>query len=248
MLLSPSDLLKRTWRMFKEHAWLYLGYAAWMLVPFAAFVIVAPLLEGWSLAIFAITFGAIELFIALWISIIMMRLTKNLETKREQEPPELHTQSLEVIPALLGVIILQTVIFLGGLVLLIIPGLIFSVWYGFASSAAALDERRGMQALAESKQLVQGRFFAVLWRLFWGPFLIGLIYSVIIGLIVALVAGIGGHDPLALVADATKPIWMEIIEMTGEILVLPIAMIYTTLLYLNLQTNPLVLDKEPTVS
>lgn len=51
-----------------------------------------------------------------------------------------------------------------GLLLFIIPGLIFLVWFSFAGIIAVV-EGKGLSALKESKALVVDRFWPVAWRL-----------------------------------------------------------------------------------
>jgi len=48
---------------------------------------------------------------------------------------------------------------LGGLILLIIPGLIFLVWFSLAASARVLGDFPGRKALSESRRLMQPVFF-----------------------------------------------------------------------------------------
>lgn len=53
----------------------------------------------------------------------------------------------------------------GGFFLLLIPGLIFMVWFFFAPLVLAEEDLRGMSALIKSRELVRGRFWPVLGRL-----------------------------------------------------------------------------------
>jgi hypothetical protein len=53
----------------------------------------------------------------------------------------------------------------GGFLLLIIPGIIFSVWFFFSQFVLAAEDERGMRALLKSKAYMQGRFFEVFIRL-----------------------------------------------------------------------------------
>ncbi len=75
----------------------------------------------------------------------------------------------------------------GGFVLLIIPGIIFAVWFSF-SSFVFVDKGLGVKAsMGKSRELVKGRFWAVLGRLF----VFGL-FSGFVGLVVSIIPlGIG---------------------------------------------------------
>lgn len=61
--------------------------------------------------------------------------------------------------------ILSGLIIGGGMILLIIPGIIFTVWYSFAKFVF-VDKKTGiMDSLRKSKELVKGRFWSVLGRI-----------------------------------------------------------------------------------
>jgi len=67
---------------------------------------------------------------------------------------------LALVSFLVGLIVV------GGLILLIIPGIVFSVWFAFARFGIA-EKKLGIGAsLKESKSLVTGRFWEVFGRLF----------------------------------------------------------------------------------
>lgn len=66
-------------------------------------------------------------------------------------------------PAIYTFIPAMFLIFFGTL-LLILPGMIFFVWYTFITNALVVENKRGFKALSESKRLVVGRWWAVAWR------------------------------------------------------------------------------------
>ena len=238
MLSSPLELLTHAGRMYREHLWLFLGYAAWLLLPFAAFVVLTFAPSHWFIVVAAIVAAAAELFLSIWVSIVLMRLCASIHAGKPLDIKQLHVNSLQRVPAIVGVIFLQIIIFLGGLLLLIAPGILFAIWYSFAQPITAIEDKRGMQALADSKELVHGRFFPVLWRLFLGPFVIGLVFSIVVGALISVIAFANGLDPIVILDQSPSPVWVDIIEMIGEVLILPLVVIYITLLYLELKKNP----------
>jgi hypothetical protein len=58
--------------------------------------------------------------------------------------------------------ILAAAIFIGGLVLFVIPGLVFAVWFMFWPYALIVDNVRGFAALQKSRDYVRGNFLNVL--------------------------------------------------------------------------------------
>jgi len=51
-----------------------------------------------------------------------------------------------------------------GFILLIIPGIIFAVWYSFSTYILVAEDRKGIDALKRSKEVVRGFWWKVLWR------------------------------------------------------------------------------------
>lgn len=70
-----------------------------------------------------------------------------------------------IIPSLVWVSFLSAFIVCGGYLLLIIPGIIFSVWFVFGQFVLAQDEAHGMGALLKSREYVRGQWFNVAIRL-----------------------------------------------------------------------------------
>ncbi|MDQ7787184.1 MAG: hypothetical protein RDU01_06210 [Thermodesulfovibrionales bacterium] len=94
----------------------------------------------------------------------------------------------------------------GGFLLLIIPGILFGVWFAFAQFILAGEDIRGMNALLKSKEYVRDRWFDVFLRLFviW---------------IISVVAGM-----------------VPVIGPILSILLMPFMMIYAYLVYQDLRS------------
>jgi hypothetical protein len=92
----------------------------------------------------------------------------------------------------LWVSFLTSIIALFGFVLLIVPGVIFAIWYSFSVIALVLEDKHGMEALRRSKELVKGRVIEV-----FGKFLL---MAIIVLVPVAILSGVlsvgGGVDPV----------------------------------------------------
>lgn len=53
----------------------------------------------------------------------------------------------------------------GGLVLFVLPGVLFFIWFALAAYILVSENLRGMNALLKSKEYVKGYWFPVFWRL-----------------------------------------------------------------------------------
>lgn len=68
------------------------------------------------------------------------------------------------------VAICVALVVLGGSILFIIPGLIFTIWYVFSVNEAIFNGQTGGQAMRASKKLVAGRWWAIFGRVVVPPF------------------------------------------------------------------------------
>ena len=238
MLTSPRDLLRATIELYRKEFWLFLGYAAWLLVPAAAFYFAIALPPNPVTTVLIVVTVVLQLFVWLWIFVCLMRATALLLSNKPIDHDVLSTQALRRIQPVLAVVFLQALIVLGGTLLLIIPGIIFWVWYSLAQTAAGLDDKRPVESLTFSRALVQGRFTQVLWRLIAGPVVIGLLYAFVSGAILVILARLLGVDVSIIFSDA-PPLWSQIVQSIVDIFFIPLFLIYTVLLYQDLKSHPL---------
>jgi hypothetical protein len=82
---------------------------------------------------------------------------------------------------LLGTTILMSLAIMGGLILLIIPGILFALWFGLAQHVVVIERLSGFAALKRSKQLV---------RPYLGTFLVLGIIVFVINFAIGLAAGL----------------------------------------------------------
>ena len=64
----------------------------------------------------------------------------------------------------IGIIFLNLFAVIGGYILLIVPGIMLSIALMFGSYALVVEDKRGMRALAQSRNYVSGYWWAVLGR------------------------------------------------------------------------------------
>ena len=215
-----------------------MGYAAWLLVPAAAFYFAIALPPNPVTTVLIVVTVVLQLFVWLWIFVCLMRATALLLSNKPIDHDVLSTQALRRIQPVLAVVSLQALIVLGGTLLLIIPGIIFWVWYSLAQTAAGLDDKRPVESLTFSRALVQGRFTQVLWRLIAGPIVIGLLCLRERSHPGNSLARLLGVDVSIIFSDA-PPLWSQIVQSIVDIFFIPLFLIYTVLLYQDLKSHPL---------
>jgi hypothetical protein len=88
---------------------------------------------------------------------------------------EAYKKAFNKVTSFLWIMILTFIITLLGLILFIIPGIIFAIWFSFAYYVLITEDLKGVKALSKSKEYVSQNF----WKVFSRIFYIFLIYFVI---------------------------------------------------------------------
>jgi hypothetical protein len=132
--------------------------------------------------------------------------------------------------ALVGTIILSSLVIIVGLVALVIPGLVMAIWFQFAGQVVVLEDLTYWQALRRCRDLVRGVF----WRTLAAVLAIGVI-AFLAGVLVSTVFG-----GFALSGDASarsKLVLPLAADIPSFVLVLPFSTIALTLVYLRLRAR-----------
>lgn len=174
MLISVGKIISESIRLYRENMQLFLQYVGILFLVGAVTVIMELILAmlGWT-ATGSFTIGLIYFLVVLavalgtfWVSIAFLRVVA--KKYQAQNPDAIKQEVMKagsfIWPGIL-VSILTSLIIMGGLILLIIPGIIFTIWLAFSFYAVAIEEKGVIEALSFSKGLVQGRWWGVLWRL-----------------------------------------------------------------------------------
>ncbi len=178
--------------------------------------------------------SAASFVIGLWTQIVLIRLINAGLTKQPVDQKTLNQNAWRDTIPFLWISILVGIITLGGLILVIIPGLIFSVWYFFSRYSFAIDGMRGYAALDNSKKLVQGRFWQIVWRLIVTNIFYGLVLIVIVG-IPTLIIGYFTKFAEFSSAFTSGPWWFDALQSLAVVITLPLNIAFWTILYKNLK-------------
>jgi hypothetical protein len=239
MLKTATEIISESFQLYKKH---WREFTPFILILFIPHFILSSLgtiflyLEIWLPASASFT-NIIILVIAVAVAVLSIwasiGFTKTIYAAITNQPinwkVDFSNSSKLILPTILTTI-LTVLIILGGTLLLIIPGIIFTVWYSFFYYALILDNKKGLDALSASKTLVVGRWWSILWRTTAPAFIFGMLGSIIsLGLY-----GIASMPlPIFLLATLTSLLTSLINTM--------IAPLYTTaglILYKNAKENP----------
>jgi len=225
-------LLGDAWSIYKQRLGAFLGV---MIIPTLITVILGAVLTGngflslsllfsgqvvtgSGLLIFlAILFVIIIFIIQIWSQIALLYAIKDREENIGAR--EAYRRGWRKILSFLWVGLLAGLAVLGGFLLLIVPGIIFAVWFSLTSFVLIAEDIKGVKALRKSKEYVKGRWGGVFWRfLFIGAL------SIILSQILALV--------FAFLPSSFK---VGIIQLITGLFLTPLVMTYSFLVYSSLK-------------
>lgn len=221
MNLTPfGELFKSSWELYKKKISVL---AVLFAVPFVVNVL-AAIVSGRQVATStstgvlgalspfgfaavgttALAFTLVAFVVSLWIQVASVYAIDSAEEKPSIS--DLLAKSWPMLLPYLLVAILVGLAVLGGLILLIVPGIIFALWFSFSTFTLVLEGKRGTEALKASKAMVSGRLGAIFGRfilLALSLLGISIVASIVLAFLPATLRQIGGS---ALSSFVTSPL------------------------------------------
>lgn len=237
-LPSATEILRQAWTIYKQRLGTFLGIMAIpmlvMLVAMAIFTIFVggsflfgPLFspnfqaEGISFFIFIISFSIIA-FVATFISQAWGQTALLYAIKGSQEKigvKESYRRGWHMILSCWWVSLLAGIIAIGGFLLLVVPGIIFSIWFSMATFVLIAENLKGMNAILKSREYVKGKTGAVLWR----------------GIFIWIIFSIVSLGPILALTLLKVPYGPFLIGLVASLFLTPLLMIYSFLIYTHLK-------------
>lgn len=235
IVLKSCENYKKNWKLL----WPYLLALLLPTIVFSLVSILSAYLQKISIMNTAIIFAVFiaSLIFTLWISIALAQTTKALlNNEPVKKFQEVLSANSKYIGSVIWVSILVALIVIGGTLLLIVPGVIFSIWYAFAFYAVIFENKTGGGALQASKNMVAGRWWEIVWRIAGPAFFFSLL---------VLFAQWILYWPARLVfpsAFAFNTIW-GLISSILNTLVIPLSTAASVILYVNAKKTEPTLEK-----
>ncbi len=222
-----EESIKVWWKNLIKFIGVYLWGLLFSLIPLIA-VLVIYLLANWlgvdikaniGLKIIGIVGAIISIYFYIRTYIATFLLVKEDYKGKELD---IFKASYKKFWSYFGLVLLTTIFILLWTLLLIIPGIIFSVFYSLAVYAFFFEDKKGMTAIRRSIQLVKGYWWPVFGRfLFLG--LLMWIFTLIIS------------TPLYSVAeDSTFAFIWNIVVQVVSLLIGPISLLFCYQIYKDL--------------
>jgi hypothetical protein len=147
-LTGPFDLLKEAWDLYKARIGTFLG------------VVLLPMLVLFLLVVLFVIGGIV---IQMWGQVALVVAVR--DSSEAIGIKESFRRGRSKILSYWWLMCLSGLIVMGGYMLFVIPGVVFSIWFSFALYVLVSEDVRGMNALLKSREYVKGRWWAVFGRL-----------------------------------------------------------------------------------
>ncbi|MFH1142884.1 MAG: hypothetical protein V1695_04190, partial [Candidatus Uhrbacteria bacterium] len=239
-LATVPYLMYESWRLYRQAFNILIGYSAWMIPPYLLLVVLMLLVPQdqilTSYVLLYIIISLIQGIVVIWITNALILTVNKLAAKEQVDTNEINRQSWRLITPLLMVALLVTLVTFGGLLLLIVPGVLFAIWFCFAQISVILDNKKGIDALSFSRSLFSNRFLPLLRRVIIGPLLLFIVYALIMAIVIGFGFVFSGNIQTVLDQEVF-PLWPDILENLVMVFMLPIFLIYWTLLYRSVKES-----------
>ncbi|OGY42171.1 MAG: hypothetical protein A2Y82_00390 [Candidatus Buchananbacteria bacterium RBG_13_36_9] len=229
--MSISALIKKGWEIYSINFQKFLVPIGIMLIPYILYFLFL-IFGGPELILLMLILNALMVVINLWIGIVIIIMLDKLYKNQPIDLNKIYEIAFKKIPSYFLVAILTALVIIGGLILLIIPGIIFIVWYGFANYAVILEEKdnKGIAALKFSKNLVQGRWGATFWRLLLPALALYLVVLIVIFIVSYIITG--GNFNLE---SYNQSLIINAISSLITLILTPLFVSFSLILYNNLK-------------
>jgi len=188
-LISISDIIKKGWELYTENFQKFLVPIITLIIPYIILYLLQYYGQSWAVIFILIIFVLI-IMVDLWLGILFIQMIDKIYKKQTFNLNNLYKEAFQKIASYFWVCILTSLVILVGFILLIIPGIIFAIWFNFSPYINILEGKRGTMALKSSQELVKKRWGATFWRLLIPPLLVYLIVmAIVIGLTFMLTNG-----------------------------------------------------------
>lgn len=221
---GPFQLLKDGFHIFMENPKLFIGI---MLLPAVITYIIALLEPESGVGIVGVAYWI--MYILLMLVLIVVNIAMGVAlieavNNRTLTIKASYMQAKGVFWRYILLSLLLSVILMIGYILLIIPGIIMTVWFSFAAFILVLEGAGVVDSIKLSKSYVAGKWWKVFGRL-CALIIFSTAYGLIISLFIAVFASVVPEWLLALIALALN------------ILITPITIAYMYALYSDLKTS-----------
>ncbi len=181
-LISLGSLLRESWRSYARQ----FGDIIWIsTLPFLVLAVgdYLNVLGGSSPQVFSGIVSLIGVILSILSGLALIYAAEN-----SRQFSDSYAYAERSFFAYIWMALLSILVMIGGLIPLIVPTLIFMVWFSFSGYVFVIDGDRGLGALLKSKEYCHGYFWPVVLR-----FLIAFLIAMAVSVFAALLGSIWGQ-------------------------------------------------------
>lgn len=167
-------------------------------------------ITGVALILIFVFFGLVSVILTLILNINYINI--GLSEDSEITFSEVFSKTKQLFWRYIGLVIVSGIFLLGLFLLFIVPGVIFLVYWVFATYILIDQDKRILESLKESKRIVKGRW----WRVFG--------FVLLLALIIAVVSLVAGLIPI-------------VGSIVGPLITTPFAILFMKNFYLDMKEN-----------
>ncbi len=168
-LAGVGVLMGRTWSTYTNRFWILIGIN---ILPFAfallygVFLGVSVIIDVPDSVVSIATFFLVLILIvlSLWSQLSILYAIKDNDDRIGVI--ESYRRGWKKLLSYWWIMILVTAVIMGGTILLIIPAILFAIWFSFAPCVLVTENIKGMDSLMKSKEYVRGKWWGVFGRVF----------------------------------------------------------------------------------
>jgi hypothetical protein len=200
-LAGVGDLLEQSAKIYHDHLYLILGILAMILVPviILSVLIASSVSVGHfsnSIILAMVIIGIAFVFFTAWMEAALVKSIYYIVINKPITIKEAYMGTQKIVLRILAVMGLNFLVVFGGFMLLIIPGIIVSVWFSKSVYVSIVEDTSAKKSLEKSREYVRGRFWPVVGRAL-AVAVISMLISVFLAVLLVLIMGSGPGYKLA---------------------------------------------------
>ncbi|MDQ5901277.1 MAG: hypothetical protein QG600_855 [Patescibacteria group bacterium] len=174
---GPIALAKEAWEIYTARFWVFAGIFLATILFYVGIFIAAALVGGViyfatganfqsipfiiSIAILVLVVAVALIYLSAWLQAAWLL---SVNGKEKVSFKEILRHARKYIGVMLITGALSSLLVSGGMLLFLLPGILFSIWFSFSQYIIVNENKKNLLALHTSRELVRGRIWGVIWR------------------------------------------------------------------------------------
>ena len=217
--LTLGEIFSLSWNIIQKHLITILLMTLAIYIPIEILLSLIPINEldlYHSFKIYARAAQILELLFGVLVTMGIAFLVENHVQGRILNAGDAFKKAVNRWPYAVGTNIIAGLIILGFTLLLIVPGIIWSIYYVFGTAVVVLRMKAGREALRYSKSLVVGKW----WKVFGYSFVFGLATLGTAAILGGVLGLLGGNFVVDFIAGVFTDIMMSFYIVAQTVLFL----------------------------